>query len=79
MCKGYAAQSGAAITLTEDVDAGTKGADVIYTDVWVSMGEPAEVWEERIHDLLPYQVNKRQWTMPAHRRYLCTAYLHSMT
>ena len=58
LCKGYAAQSGAAITLTEDVDAGTKGADVIYTDVWVSMGEPAEVWEERIHDLLPYQVNK---------------------
>ena len=59
LCKGYAAQSGAAITLTEDVDAGTKGADVIYTDVWVSMGEPAEVWEERIHDLLPYQVNKK--------------------
>ena len=36
---------------------GTKDADVLYTDVWVSMGEPAEVWEERIHDLLPYQVN----------------------
>ena len=57
-CKGYAAQSGATITLTEDVKEGTKDADVIYTDVWVSMGEPAAVWEERIHDLLPYQVNK---------------------
>ena len=44
--------------MTEDVKAGTTGADVIYTDVWVSMGEPAAVWEERIHDLLPYQVNK---------------------
>lgn len=58
LCKEYAKESGATITLTEDVKAGTKGADVIYTDVWVSMGEPAEVWEERIHDLLPYQVNK---------------------
>ena len=39
---------------------GTKDADVIYTDVWVSMGEPDEVWAERIHDLMPYQVNARQ-------------------
>ena len=46
------------VTLTEDGKAGTTSADVIYTDVWVSMGEPAAVWEERIHDLLPYQVNK---------------------
>ena len=58
LCKGYAAQSGAAITLTEDVDAGTKGADVIYTDVWVSMGEPDEVWEKRIKELSPYKVTK---------------------
>ena len=50
-CKGYAAQSGATITLTEDVKEGTKDADVIYTDVWVSMGEPDEVWEERIREL----------------------------
>ena len=50
-CKEYAAESGATITLTEDVEAGTKDADVIYTDVWVSMGEPDAVWEERIHDL----------------------------
>ena len=46
------------LTSELDVKAGTTGEDVIYTDVWVSMGEPAAVWEERIHDLLPYQVNK---------------------
>lgn len=56
-CKGYAKQSGGTITLTEDVKDGTKGADVIYTDVWVSMGEPDDVWETRINDLKPYQVN----------------------
>lgn len=58
-CKEYAKASGATITLTDDVMAGTKDADVIYTDVWVSMGEPDEVWTERINDLLPYQVNKK--------------------
>lgn len=58
-CKGYAEESGATITLTEDVAAGTKGADVIYTDVWVSMGEPDEVWEERIRELTPYKVTKQ--------------------
>ncbi len=57
-CREYATQSGATITLTEDVDAGTKEADVIYTDVWVSMGEPEEVWEERITKLSPYKVTK---------------------
>lgn len=57
-CREYAAQSGATITLTEDVDAGTKRANVIYTDVWVSMGEPEEVWEERITKLSPYKVTK---------------------
>lgn len=56
-CEKIAEESGATITLTEDAMAGTRGADVIYTDVWVSMGEPDEVWEERIHDLMPYQVN----------------------
>ena len=55
--KDVAAETGATITLTEDVKEGTKNADVIYTDVWVSMGEPDEVWEERLHDLMPYQVN----------------------
>ncbi len=58
-CEGYAKESGATITLTESVEEGTKNADVIYTDVWVSMGEPAEVWEERINALLPYQVNAK--------------------
>ena len=58
-CRKVAETTGATITLTEDVDAGTKGADVIYTDVWVSMGEPAEVWEERIRELSPYQVNAK--------------------
>ena len=57
LCKTYAEASGGSITLTEDVEAGTKDADVIYTDVWVSMGEPEEVWAERINDLKPYQVN----------------------
>lgn len=58
-CREIAAATGGSITLTEDVSEGTKGADVIYTDVWVSMGEPAEVWEERIRELSPYQVNAR--------------------
>lgn len=56
-CKALAKQSGGSITQTEDIYAGVADADVIYTDVWVSMGEPAEVWAERIHDLTPYQVN----------------------
>ena len=56
-CRAIAEKTGATITLTEDVQEGTKGANVIYTDVWVSMGEPDEVWEERIRELLPYQVN----------------------
>ena len=58
-CKEYAAESGATITLTEDVEAGTKDADVIYTDVWVSMGEPDDVWASRIAELTPYQVNTK--------------------
>ena len=58
-CREYAAQSGSTITLTEDVEEGTKGANIIYTDVWVSMGEPEAVWKERIDALLPYQVNQK--------------------
>ena len=57
-CKDVAAQTGATITLTDDVAEATKDADVIYTDVWVSMGEPDEVWAERIKDLSPYKVTK---------------------
>ena len=56
-CEAWAKRSGGSITLTEDVEEGTKGAEVLYTDVWVSMGEPEEVWAERINDLKPYQVN----------------------
>lgn len=56
-CKEYAKASGGSVTLTENVTEGTKDADVLYTDVWVSMGEPEEVWEERIKALLPYQIN----------------------
>ena len=57
-CKEIAAKSGGSITLTEDAIEGTKNQDVVYTDVWVSMGEPDEAWEERIKELSPYQVNK---------------------
>jgi len=56
-CKEIAKTTGAKITLTESVDEGVKGVDFIYTDVWVSMGEPAELWEKRIKLLKPYQVN----------------------
>lgn len=59
LCQEYAKESGATITLTEDVTEGTKDADVLYTDVWVSMGEPMQIWEERIRELSPYQVNKK--------------------
>ena len=56
-CRAIAAENGCTVTLTEDVKEGTAGADVIYTDIWVSMGEPDEVWAERIKLLTPYQVN----------------------
>ena len=59
ICGKLADESGATLTFTEDPIEGTKGADVIYTDVWVSMGEPVEVWEERLNDLSPYQVNQK--------------------
>lgn len=58
-CKEIAAQTGGSITLTEDVMEGTKDANVVCTDVWVSMGEPDEIWAERIKELSPYQVNKK--------------------
>ena len=58
-CEKYARASGGSVTLTEDVMEGTKGADVLYTDVWVSMGEPEEVWADRIKALSPYQVNQK--------------------
>ena len=57
-CREIAGMTGGSISFTEDVAAGTKDVDVVYTDVWVSMGEPDEVWEERIRELSPYQVNR---------------------
>ena len=56
-CRAIAAENSCTVTLTEDVKEGTANADVIYTDIWVSMGEPDEVWAERIKLLTPYQVN----------------------
>ena len=56
-CRAIAAENGCTVTLTEDVKGGTANADVIYTDIWVSMGEPDGVWAERISLLTPYQVN----------------------
>ena len=58
LARERAAESGARITLTTDLDEALPGADFVYTDVWVSMGEPKEVWEERARLLLPYQVNR---------------------
>ena len=57
-CRKIAAETGAVLEFIEDPMNATRGADVIYTDVWVSMGEPDEVWAERIHDLLPYRVDQ---------------------
>ena len=59
LANGIAEQSGSKINITEDVEEAVKGADVLLTDVWVSMGEPADVWKERIDLLLPYQINRR--------------------
>lgn len=58
-CEEIAGQTGGSITLTEHVEEGASGADVIYTDVWVSMGEPDSVWRERLEELMPYQVNSK--------------------
>ena len=58
-CMDLARESGGSVTLTSSVEEACTGADVVYTDIWVSMGEPAELWEERIKLLSPYQVNNR--------------------
>lgn len=58
-CREIAKETGAKITITENVNEAVKGVDFIYTDVWVSMGEPDEVWAERIKSMIPYQVNKQ--------------------
>lgn len=61
-CRRIAEQTGGSITLTESVEEGCRDADVIYTDVWVSMGEPEDVWQERIEALGPYQVNAKAFS-----------------
>lgn len=58
-CRAIAKETGATITLTDSVDEGVKGVDFLYTDVWVSMGEPDHVWEERIKMMIPYQINQK--------------------
>ena len=58
-CEKIAAETGATLRFIEDPMEATKGADVLYTDVWVSMGEPTEVWQERIEQLGPYQVSQK--------------------
>jgi ornithine carbamoyltransferase len=58
-CRAIAKETGATITLTDSVDEGVKAVDFLYTDVWVSMGEPDHVWEERIKMMIPYQINQK--------------------
>ncbi len=62
-CRAIAAETGARLTISDDVATGVKGADFLYTDVWVSMGEPDSVWVERIKLLLPYQINAKAMEM----------------
>jgi ornithine carbamoyltransferase len=63
ICQDIAAETGARITITDDMETAVKDCDFLYTDVWVSMGEPDSVWEERIKLLLPYQVNQNAMQM----------------
>ncbi len=74
-CKKIAKSSGAKITITEDIDQGVKDCDAIYTDVWVSMGEPEHVWEERLKMLKPYQVNKEMMAKTGKKE---TIFLHCL-
>ena len=64
-CRTIAAENNCEIRLTSDVEEGCTGANIIYTDIWVSMGEPASLWEERIKLLSPYQVNAKVMDMAA--------------
>ncbi|MBU3130797.1 ornithine carbamoyltransferase, partial [Clostridium tagluense] len=74
-CREVASDTGAKITITDDVAQGVKGADVIYTDVWVSMGEADEVWEQRINILKPYQVNKEMMKLTGNKD---TKFMHCL-
>jgi ornithine carbamoyltransferase len=73
--KAVAAQTGAKLLITDDVAAGVKGCDFLYSDVWVSMGEPAEVWKERTDLLKPYQVNKKAMELTGNPK---VKYLHCL-
>jgi ornithine carbamoyltransferase len=68
VCQEFAAASGARVTITDDPQKAVSGADFIYTDVWVSMGEPVETWGERIDELLPFQVNRELMAAAANPR-----------
>src|SRR5690554_5804527 len=72
-CREIAKETGAKITLTEDIATGVKDADAVYTDVWVSMGEPDEVWGQRIKLLKPYQVNRAMMDLTGKRE---TIFMH---
>ena len=74
-CHEIAEETGANITITNDVEKGVKGADFIYSDVWVSMGEPESVWDERIRLLRPYQVNREVMAMTGNPN---TKFLHCL-
>ncbi len=74
-CQQIAKESGATLRFESDVEKAVKGADVIYTDVWVSMGEPIEVWEERITDLAPYQVNAKMMALTGKKE---TVFMHCL-
>ena len=68
LCEGFAKESGARITITDDPAKAVKGVDFIHTDVWVSMGEPIESWGERIGELMPFQVNAKLMKAAANPR-----------
>ncbi|MBE6958576.1 MAG: ornithine carbamoyltransferase [Ruminococcaceae bacterium] len=74
-CKQIAAETGAVLHFETDPAKAVRSADVIYTDVWVSMGEPAEVWQERIEELSPYQVNKSLMEMTGKKE---TVFMHCL-
>lgn len=74
-CEKIAEESGATITITDDVKTGVEGCDFLYTDVWVSMGEPDEVWKERIDLLLPYQINSQTMELTGNP---CCKFLHCL-